>query len=308
MSAVTDTSGRPSLPHMRATPQEIAASRARRKVRENSRKVVLYGILILGAIVFMCPLYWMLNTAVKTNAEAYLYPPTIWPQQFKLTNFPEAWNYEGMQFARWTFHTIFITLSVMVGVMLTSSMCAYGFARMSFPGKNFWFMATLASTMLPAQVTLIPLYILFFKIGWLDTFNPLIIPAWFGGGAINIFLLRQFFMGIPAELEDAALIDGAGRFRIWWSIFIPLSIPAVLTVAIFTFQGVWNDFYGPLVFLTSQDNYTLALGINLFKGLYGAQTQYLMAVSTVMTIPMIVLFFVAQRYFIRGIVLTGINR
>ncbi|MCL4507362.1 MAG: carbohydrate ABC transporter permease [Chloroflexi bacterium] len=306
MSAVSETTGlrRSTL----ATPEEIAAARARRKLRENSRKTILYAMLILGAIIFMCPLYWMLITAVKTNAEAYLYPPSLWPQVIKLVNFPDAWNYEGMQFTRWTLQTIFITVAVMVGVLLTSSMCAYGFARMRFPGRNFWFIATLASTMLPAQVTLIPLYIVFFKIGWLDTYNPLIIPAWFGGGAINIFLLRQFFMGIPTELEDAALIDGAGRFRIWWSIFMPLSIPAVLTVAIFTFQGVWNDFYGPLVYITSQDNYTLALGINLFKGIYGAETQYLMAVSTLMTIPMIVLFFVAQRYFIRGIVLTGINR
>jgi len=276
--------------------------------RKDVRKVVVIALLILFSFIFLCPLLWMLTTSVKTNAEAYLIPPTIIPQVIKFANYPDAWNYEGMQFPRWTLHTIFITVTVLVGVLLTSSMCAYGFARLKFPGRNFWFMATLASTMLPGTVTLIPLYILFFKIGWLDTFNPLIVPAWFGGGAINIFLLRQFFMGIPTELEDAALIDGAGRFRIWWSLFLPLSMPALLTIAIFTFQGVWNDFYGPLVYLTSQDNYTLALGLNLFKGLYGTEVQYLMAMSTVMTIPMIILFFVAQRYFIRGIVLTGINR
>jgi multiple sugar transport system permease protein len=308
MSIASQTSDRPSPPPARIDPEEVAASHARRKLRENLRKTILYGVLLLGAVVFMCPLYWMVTTSLKTNAEAYLFPPTLFPQLLQFNNYPDAWNYEGMQFPRWTLHTIFITLSVMVGVLLTSSLCAYGFARISFPGKRFWFFATLASVMLPAQVTLIPLYIVFFKIGWLDTFNPLIIPAWFGGGALNIFLLRQFFMGIPAELEDAALIDGAGRFRIWWSIFLPLSVPSILTIAIFTFQGVWNDFYGPLVFLSSPDNYTLALGMNLFKGLYGTQTQYLMAMSTLMTIPMIILFFVAQRYFIRGIVLTGINR
>lgn len=285
-----------------------SAARRGRRFRSNVRKAFLYGLLIAMSVIFMVPLYWMVVTSVKTNAEVYLYPPTLIPQTVQLANYPDAWNYPGMQFPRWTMHTLFITVMVMVGVLLTSSLCAYGFARLRFPGRNFWFMATLASTMLPAQVTMIPLYILFFRIGWLDTFNPLIVPTWFGGGAINIFLLRQFFMGIPMELEDAALIDGAGRFRIWWNIFLPLSIPAILTIAIFTFQGTWNDFYGPLVYLRSQDNYTLALGLNLFKGLYGAQMQYLMAMSTLMTLPMIVLFFAAQRYFIRGIVLTGLNR
>lgn len=307
MSATSETQ-RSSLTSSITLTSEHAASRQRRLMRDRLRKTIIYSLLVLVSIVFICPLYWMIVTSLKTNAEAYLYPPTLIPKLLVFQNYPNAWNYGGMQFGRWTLHTIFITLTVMVGVLLTSSLCAYGFARLSFPGKNFWFMATLASTMLPAQVTLIPLYILFFKIGWLDTFNPLIIPAWFGGGAINIFLLRQFFMGIPVELEDAALIDGAGRFRIWWSIFLPLSMPAILTIAIFTFQGVWNDFYGPLVYLRSQDNYTLALGLNLFKGLYGAEMQYLMAMSTLMTLPMIVLFFVAQRYFIKGIVLTGINR
>lgn len=285
-----------------------SAARRGRHFRSNVRKAFLYGLLIAMSVIFMVPLYWMVVTSVKTNAEVYLYPPTLIPQTVQLVNYPDAWNYPGMQFPRWTMHTLFITVMVMVGVLLTSSLCAYGFARLRFPGRNFWFMATLASTMLPAQVTMIPLYILFFRIGWLDTFNPLIVPTWFGGGAINIFLLRQFFMGIPMELEDAALIDGAGRFRIWWNIFLPLSVPAILTIAIFTFQGTWNDFYGPLVYLRSQDNYTLALGLNLFKGLYGAQMQYLMAMSTLMTLPMIVLFFAAQRYFIRGIVLTGLNR
>ena len=276
--------------------------------RRDVRKTIVLTALVVFSFIFLCPLIWMLTTSVKTNAEAYLVPPTIIPKEFLFKNYLDAWNYEGMQFPRWTLHTVFITVTVLVGVLLSSSMCAYGFARLKFPGRNFWFMLTLASTMLPGTVTLIPLYILFFKIGWLDTFNPLIIPAWFGGGALNIFLLRQFFMGIPTELEDAALIDGAGRFRIWWSLFLPLSMPALLTIAIFTFQGVWNDFYGPLVYLQSQDNYTLALGLNLFKGLYGTEVQYLMAMSSLMTIPMIVLFFVAQRYFIRGIVLTGLNR
>jgi multiple sugar transport system permease protein len=178
---------------------------------------------------------------------------------------------------------------------------------MRFPGRNFWFIATLASIMLPPQVTLIPLYVLFFQIGWLDTFKPLIIPAWFGGGAINIFLLRQFFLQIPAELEDAAYIDGANRLQIWWRIFVPLSGPALITVGLFTFQAAWNDFFGPLIYLTGRDNYTLALGMNLFNSQFGKEIHYMMAIAFLMSLPMIAIFFFAQRYYIRGVVLSGIK-
>jgi multiple sugar transport system permease protein len=161
--------------------------------------------------------------------------------------------------------------------------------------------------MLPGAVTLIPLYVLYFRVGWLDTFKPLIVPAYFGGGAFNIFLLRQFFKGIPVELEEAAVLDGAGRLRIWWQIFLPLSKPVLATVTVFTFQGVWNDFYGPLIFLSSPEKYTLALGINLFRGLYTTQIPLMMAMSFLMVIPMIIVFFVAQRQMIRGVILTGIK-
>jgi ABC-type glycerol-3-phosphate transport system permease component len=285
------------------------AKRKQRSARHIVRSAILLGIMLLVSAIFLLPLIWMISTSLKTNAEAYTWPPILIPSTLHWQNYPEAWNYEGTQFPRWTLNTIFITVMVMIGVLISSTLCAYGFARIRFPGRNFWFIFTIATIMLPPQVTLIPLYIGFFRIGWLDTFNPLIIPAWFGGGALNIFLLRQFFMGIPSELEDAAHIDGANRLQILLRIFIPLSMPGILTVAIFTFQGVWNDFYGPLIYLRSMDKFTLALGINQFNGLYGqTQMQYMMAVSFLMTIPMIVVFFVAQRYFIRGIVLTGVNR
>jgi ABC-type glycerol-3-phosphate transport system permease component len=280
-----------------------------RASRGLGRKVVLYSILIGVSAIFLLPLIWMVSTSLKTNAEAYTWPPILIPSILRWENYSEAWNYQNTQFTRWTLNTIFITVLVMVGVLLSSTLCAYGFARIRFPGRNFWFIFTISTIMLPPQVTLIPLYIAFFRIGWLDTFNPLIIPAWFGGGALNIFLLRQFFMGIPAELEDAAYIDGASRLQILFRIFVPLSVPAILTVAIFTFQGVWNDFYGPLIYLRSTDKFTLALGINQFNGLYGqTQMQYMMAVAFLMTIPMILVFFVAQRFFIQGITLTGLNR
>jgi ABC-type glycerol-3-phosphate transport system permease component len=292
-----------------AAPPVPSTAKKKRAGRLGGRDIVLYAILIGISAIFLLPLIWMISTSLKTNAEAYTWPPVLIPSTLRFENYAEAWNYQNTDFPRWTLNTIFITVTVMVGVLLSSTLCAYGFARIRFPGRNFWFIFTIATIMLPPQVTLIPLYIAFFRIGWLDTFNPLIIPAWFGGGALNIFLLRQFFMGIPSELEDAAYIDGASRLQILFRIFIPLSVPALLTVTIFTFQGVWNDFYGPLIYLRSFDKFTLALGINQFNGLYGqTQMQYMMAIAFLMTIPMIVVFFVAQRYFIQGITLTGLNR
>jgi multiple sugar transport system permease protein len=267
----------------------------------------VYLALAIISFLFVLPLLWMILTSIKTAQEAFYVPPTIIPRNPVFTNFYEAWTHAGMNFTQWMYNTLYISLTVVLGTVLTSSLVAYGFARLRFPGRNFWFMATLASIMLPPQVTLIPLYVLFFNMGWLDSFKPLIIPAWFGGGAINIFLLRQFFSGIPAELEDAAFIDGANRLQIWWRIFIPLSVPALLTVGLFTFQASWNDFFGPLIYLTGRDNYTLALGMNLFNSQFGKEIHYMMAIAFLMSLPMILIFFFAQRYYIRGVVLSGIK-
>ncbi len=287
----------------------VSLKNSARRRNEMIRSIVLYAVLILFAGIFLLPLIWMVGTSFKTNDEAYTWPPVIIPTIFRWQNYPDALTYENTMFATWTLNTLIITFWVVLGILLSSTLVAYGFARVKFPGRNFWFIFTIATIMLPPQVTMIPLYIFYFRIDWLDTFNPLTIPAWFGGGALNIFLLRQFFMSIPTELEDAAYIDGASRFQILWRIFMPLSLPAVLTVAIFSFQSVWNDFYGPLIYLRSIENFTLALGINQFRGLYGdTQIQFMMAVSFLMTIPMIIVFFVAQRFFIRGITLTGVNR
>ncbi len=300
------TTIRQSLP---TTTAQLATRYARRRQLDRTlQATAVYGILIVTSIIFLLPFVWMILSSVKSAQEVAYFPPTIIPNQVLLRNFFEAWNYPNMQFSLWLWNTVYISGIVLVGVLLTSSLCAYGFARIEFPGRNFWFMATIASVMLPPQVTLIPLYVLFFKIGWLNTFHPLIIPAWFGGGALNIFLLRQFFAQIPAELEDAAYIDGASRLHIWWRIFVPLSLPALLTVAIFTFQANWNDFYGPLIYLTGREKYTLALGMNLFNSQFGSQVHYMMAIAFLMTLPMIIIFFVAQRYFIGGIVLSGVNR
>jgi len=299
-----------AVPSLSADQQHLdaAAARRRRRVRALVRTALTYAALLAIAALFLMPFLWMLSTSLKPKSEVYLFPPTLLPADWRFDNYLAAWTYPRMDFSRWTLNSLIITGSVMVGTLLSSSLCAYGFARIRFPGRDFWFVATLASVMLPPQVTLIPLYILFLRLNWLDTFLPLTVPTWFGGGAINIFLLRQFFLQIPQELDDAAYIDGASRLQTWWRVYLPLSLPGLLTVAIFTFQNTWGDFYGPLIYLRSQDSFTLALGMNLFRGVYNEEIHFMMAVAVVMTIPMLVLFFLAQRLFIRGIVLTGINR
>ena len=279
----------------------------RKRPGQATRIVLTYLALAIGAFIFLLPFFWLLSTSLKPQSEVYVFPPTFFPRVFRWENFPEAWTYQGMMFDRWLLNSVLIAALVMVGAVASSTLCGFGFARISFPGRDLWFMAVLASIMLPGAVTLIPLYVGFYSIGWLDTIKPLTVPAFFGGGAFNIFLMRQFFKGLPIELEEAAIMDGASRLRILWQIFIPLSRPAMATVAVFTYQAVWNDFYLPLIYLKSQEKLTVALGIHMFKGLYNTQIPYMMAMSWLMVIPMVVVFFLAQRLMIRGVILTGIK-
>jgi multiple sugar transport system permease protein len=268
---------------------------------------VVYALLIGGSLLFMLPLMIMVATSFKSFNEINRYPPTFLPNVWLPGNYADAWNYQNTDFPRWTANTLFIVAATLPGVVLTSSLCAYGFARINFPGRRMWFALVLASIMLPPQVTLIPLYILFFRLGWLNTFLPLIVPAWFGGGALNIFLLRQFYLQIPRELDEAATIDGANHLTIWWRIYVPLSRPALVSVALLATLGIWNDFFGPLIYLTSPENYTLALGLNMFQGLFIRRVDYIMAISTLMVLPMILMFLLAQRYIVQGFVTSGLK-
>ena len=278
-----------------------------KKPKRSVKIITTYLVLIIGAICFMLPLFWMVGTAFKSQAEVYVFPPTFLPKEWRWQNFVEGWTYPRTNFPLWTWNTIVMTSLNMIGTVLSSALCAYGFARIKFPGRDVWIILVLASIMLPGAVTLIPLFVLYSKIGWLDTFYPLIVPAYFGGGAFNIFLLRQYFKTIPVELEEAAIMDGASRFRIWWQIVMPLSKPVLATVSVLSFQGLWNSFYGPLIFLSSTDNYVLALGVNSFKSLYSTLIPLMMAMSMLMVIPMIIVFFFAQRQMIRGVIMSGIK-
>jgi multiple sugar transport system permease protein len=283
--------------------------RKNRSRQQRISQAIVYLLLVIGSLGFMLPLILMVSTSLKPIAEIITYPPSFLPNQVVLTNYPEAWTYKNTDFPRWTVNTIFIIVATLPGVLLTSSLCAYGFARLKFPGRGVWFMLVLASIMLPPQVTLVPLYLLFHRLGWLNTFAPLIIPAWFGGGALNIFLMRQFFMQIPRELDEAAIIDGANHLTIWWKIYLPLSRPALISVALLTILGIWNDFLGPLIYLTDPKNFTLALGLNVFRNQFNTlpRTDYIMSIASLMVIPMVLMFLFAQRYIVQGFVTSGLK-
>jgi len=194
-----------------------------------------------------------------------------------------------------------------LAVLVTSSFCAYGFARIAFPGRDVWFSILLGTMMLPGVVLMVPSFVIFSRLHWRDTFLPLTVPLFFGGGAFNIFLLRQFFRTIPEDLADAARIDGCNEFVIYSRIMVPLAVPAMVTVAIFTFINAWNDFMGPLLYLNSPDKFTVSLGLATFRSVLNTRWDLLMAASTAVVMPVLVVFFAAQRYFVQGVVLTGLK-
>ena len=263
---------------------------------------VTYVILGLGAVAMMFPLVWMVLTSLKTNNEILAAGSAWWPKSPQWQNYWEAFT--SLPFGRWTLNTVLITLFTIVGALLSNVVVAYGFARFRVRENNVLFMVLLATMMLPSAVTMIPQFILFKDVGWVNTYYPLIVPAFFGD-AFFIFLLRQFFRTIPKDFEDAARLDGLGPVGILWRIIVPLSLPVLTTVAIFQFNGAWNDFMTPLIYLNDSSKYTLALGINFFKGGAGVtevpQWNYLMAASTISLLPSLILFFFGQKYFIEGI-------
>ncbi len=265
-----------------------------------------YVLLILLAFVFVFPFLWMISTALKLPSEAYTLPPRLIPKTFTLENFIEGWRYAD--FTRYTINTLIVALSATLGAVFSAAIVAYGFARFRSRYNGLLFAVVLATMMLPSQVTLIPTYLLFTKLGWLDTLKPLIIPSFFGGGAFNIFLLRQFLKTIPKDLDEAASIDGANSFQIFYRILLPAIRPALITVGLMSVTYHWNDYFSPLIYLNSDRKFTLAIGLRFFENSFGsAQIQMLMAVSFITVIPVLVLFFIGQRYFVQGITMTGIK-
>jgi ABC-type glycerol-3-phosphate transport system permease component len=263
-----------------------------------------YGIAIAVATLFLLPLFWMISSSLKPNYQVLEFPPRWLPSPVRWQNYPEALTY--VPFGRYALNTLFISVMNIVGNILSCTLVAYGFARLRAPGKNVLFLLLLATMMLPYPATMIPIYIGFNALRWVNTFWPLIVPAFFGN-AFYIFLLRQFFLTIPEDLEDAARIDGASTWQIIWRVILPVVRPAIATVAIFTFQSTWNDFLGPLIYLHDQSKYTVSLGLSFFRSNYDVQWAYLMAASLTVTLPIIIVFFLAQKAFIEGITLTGMK-
>ena len=277
------------------------------------RRTIAYALLLVGGLLMLLPFVWMISTSLKTPEQVVAQPPTWIPSPVAWGNYVEFWTSPPVAggFARFTWNTLVITGVCMVGEVLSATIVAYGFARYRFPGRDLWFMVLLATMMLPGAVTLVPTFIMFKELGWIDTYLPLTVGAFFGGGAFYIFLARQFFLTIPIELEEAARLDGCTDWQIFTKIFLPLSKPLLVTIAVFSFTAHWKDFMGPLIYLNSADGFTLTLGLNWFKQSIVGQgsTPYhlLMAATIVVILPMIALFFLAQKAFTEGITMSGLK-
>ncbi len=278
---------------------------ARQRGAQRRRNWLVAALLWGVALLFLIPLLWMLSSSLKPNYQIFETPPRWIPNPPRWENYSEALTI--LPFGRYFINTSIIALLMIVGHLLSCTLIAYAFARLRAPGREALFVLLLATLMLPYPVTMVPLYVLFNRLGWINTFLPLVAPAFFGG-AFYIFLLRQFFRGVPADFEDAARIDGANLVQILWRIMLPLALPALVTVAIFTFQYAWNDFLAPLIYLQRPEMYTLTLGLQFFRTTYTTNWAYLMAASLVTVLPVILLFFVAQKAFVEGIAVGGVNR
>lgn len=269
-------------------------------------QTITFVILGAAALLFLLPLFWMISTSLKPKEQIFAYPLIWLPDPPQWGNYIKALNNPSFKFLLFLQNSLYYAITATIGTVISCAMVAYAFARLRWWGRDVWFVLTLSAMMIPGPVVLIPLFLIFKDIGWVGTFKPLIVPA-FLGSPFFIFLLRQFFLTIPMDLSDAARIDGAGDWGIFWRVILPLTQPALTTVALFTFLGCWNDFLGPLIFLNDGNKYTLAVGLAAFRGQYRTQWDLMMAAATVITLPIVVIFFFAQKRFIQGITLTGMK-
>jgi len=263
-----------------------------------------YAALVIGSLAALAPFIWMVLSSFKEASQVFADPPRWLPSPWLWSNYSKALT--AMPFGLYTWNTLKIALICLIGQAFSCSLVAFGFARMRFPGRGPLFIALLSTMMLPAQVTMIPVFKIFATLGWYDTFLPLTVPAFFGA-PFFVFLLRQYFMTIPREMDEAARIDGANTWQVYWRVLLPQAKPALATVAIFSFMSSWNDFLGPLIYLVSPEKRTLALGLYAFQGQFATDWNYLLAASTVVMLPLLALFFAFQRYFIQGVVVSGVK-
>lgn len=298
-------------PPVQRTAQRKPPPRVRR--RRAGRRALIYAMLLVGAVVFAFPFYWLVSTSLKPTGEVLLFPPTWFPWPLQWVNYEHA--LAAFPFLRGLGNTMIILVAVEIGRLLTVPIAAYAFARLRFPLRNFLFIVVLCTMMLPYYVTLIPQYLIFRDLGWLNTFLPLTVPSFFGvGAAFFIFMMRQFYLSIPKEYDDAAMVDGCGRLRVFWHIILPQSKPALAAMAIFTFVEQWNDYFGPLIYLTDSSKYTLALSFQAWQITQQTGLGYkphpfneIMSVATLITLVPVLVFFLTQRYYLRGLTVSGIQ-
>lgn len=282
-----------------------AASSLGRTARARLGALGVYLLLLSGSVVMLIPLAWLVRSSVMGLSQIFIFPPEWIPDPWRWDNYPKALT--TIPFARYFGNTLLILAPTVIGTLITASLAAFGFSRLQWPGRDWVFGVLLSALMLPYAVTLIPTFLLWARIGLINTYWPLVLPDWFGGTIFYVFLLRQFFLTLPRELDEAAIIDGANPLQVLRHVVVPLSRPALITVGIFSALFEWNDFLGPLIYLNDSRQFTLALGLAEFTGLYTSQWHLLMAAATVVIAPVLALFLFAQRYFIEGITLTGIK-
>jgi multiple sugar transport system permease protein len=292
---------------MTANPNHSTATiRARSQAslwrKKAAQQFLKHLVLVALGLLFFFPFAWLVLTSLKSASEIATMPPTIFPKQIQWRNYVEAVTY--IPFFRYLFNTLFIFAGKAVGAVISCSLAAYGFSRLEWPGRDAVFVLVLSTMMLPTQVTMIPLYIIFDRLGWIGTYYPLIVPSWLAY-AFAIFMLRQFFRTIPLELSEAARIDGCSEPRIYWQIIIPLAKPALATLVLYEFMWTWNDFFRPLLYLNDASRWTLSLGLLQFRSQRATMWELLMAASTLITLPSIILYFLGQKTFIQGIATTG---
>jgi ABC-type glycerol-3-phosphate transport system permease component len=283
----------------------VRPQRQSQTLSDRAGKLCVYLAISIMSVVYLIPFVWLLSSSFKNNAEIFAMPPKWIPNPFEWKNYLSVM--QQVPFLRFMFNTLTIAVLVMLANIFVSAMVAYAFARLRAKAKSILFILLLSTMMLPGQVTMIPMFVLFSRLGWVNTPLPLIVPSFFGGSALYVFLIRQFFSGIPMSLDEAAKIDGASHFTVFTRILLPMSRPVLVTVAVFSFVGSWNDFMGPLIYLSRMETFTLAIGLNLFKTQYTTNWNFTMAYNVMMIVPIIVIFFFAQKSFIQGIVITGIK-
>ena len=268
-------------------------------------KLVVYFLLCIIAFIYLLPFLWMFGTSLKADTELLDFPPKFFPSKPHFDNYAKAIN--RFPFWKYFLNTVIITAGNLVGVIVSAPLVAYGFSKVNWKGRDAMFFIMLSTVMIPGAVTMVPTFMIFTNLGWLDTFLPLIVPAFLGGGAMNVFLIKQFFSTIPNDMIEAARIDGANDWTIFRKIMLPLSKPVLALISLFTFIGSWNNYMGPLIYITSEEKYPLALGMPMFMNRYGTYWNQAMAAATLTFLPTLIFFLFAQKYLIEGIKLSGMK-